>query len=104
MTVHSNQYFALVDQNHGGEKEWCNYACNYVIRIDIPGNILVCMANWIISCRLGLAEDGDWLGEVAFSDSGYTKFVIHSRTVSLQLEDKNASKYSFKCFPHTRYM
>ena len=24
MTVHINQYFALMDQNHGGEKEWRN--------------------------------------------------------------------------------
>ena len=45
MIVHINQYFALVDQNHGGEKEWRNYECNYVMRIDIPENILAFMAN-----------------------------------------------------------
>ena len=62
MTVHINQYFAWMDQKHGAEKEWCNYVCNNVMLIDIPGNILVFMANWIISCHLGLAEDGDSLG------------------------------------------
>ena len=59
MTVHINQYFACMDQKHGGEKEWRNYVCNYVMLIDITGNILVFMANSIISCQLGLAEDGD---------------------------------------------
>ena len=33
MTFHINQYFALMDQNRGGEKEWRNYVCNYVMRI-----------------------------------------------------------------------
>ena len=45
MTVHINQYFALIDQNHGGEKEWRNYVCNYIMHIDISGNTLVFMAN-----------------------------------------------------------
>ena len=45
MTVHINQYFAGMDQKHGGEKEWRNYVFNYVMLIDIPGNILVFMAN-----------------------------------------------------------
>ena len=62
MTVHINQYFAWMDQKHGGEKEWRNYVCNYVMLIDIPGNILVFMAILIISCHLGLTEDGDSLG------------------------------------------
>ena len=62
MTFHINQYFAFMDQNHGVEKEWRNYVCNYVMCIDIPGNILVFMANLIISCHLGLTEVGDSLG------------------------------------------
>ena len=41
MTVRINQYFAWMDQKHGGEKEWRNYVLNY----DIPGNRLVFMAN-----------------------------------------------------------
>ena len=45
MTVHINQCFAWMDQKHGAEKEWCNHVCNYVMLIDIPGNILVFMAN-----------------------------------------------------------
>ena len=45
MTVHINQYFASMDLNQGGEKEWRNYVCNYIMRIDIPGNIFVFMAN-----------------------------------------------------------
>ena len=59
MTVNKNQYIALIDQNHEGEKEWRSYVCNSVMRMDIPGNILLFMANLIISCHLGLTEEGD---------------------------------------------
>ena len=61
-----------MNQNHGGEKKWRNYLCNYVMRIDFQGIILIFMANSNISCHLGLAEDR--LGEVAFSDPGNMKF------------------------------
>ena len=50
-----------MDQNHGGEKKWRKYVCNYVICIDIPGNILVFDSNSIIFRHLGLAEDGKWV-------------------------------------------
>ena len=39
MTVHINQYFALMDQNHGGEKEWRNYLRNNVMGTDIHGQL-----------------------------------------------------------------
>ena len=75
MTVHINQYFALMDQNHGGEKEWGNYVCNYVTCIYIPGNIIVFMADWIISCHLSLAKDGDWVKlHYQILGPGYMKF------------------------------
>ena len=45
MTVHINQHYALMDLNHGGEKEWRNYVCKYVMLIDIPGKIPVFTAN-----------------------------------------------------------
>ena len=61
MTVHIYQYFALMDQNHGGEKKLRKYVCNYVICIDIPGKILVFDANSIIFRHSGLAEDGQWV-------------------------------------------
>ena len=46
MTIHINHYFSWMDQKHGGEKEKeRNYVCIYVMLIDIPGSILVFMAN-----------------------------------------------------------
>ena len=36
MTVHINQFFALMDQNHGGEKKWRNMcvimSCAYIFQ------------------------------------------------------------------------
>ena len=40
-----------MDQNHGGEEEG---------RDDVHDDVMH-MANHVISCYLGLAEDGDWL-------------------------------------------
>ena len=64
--IHINQHecshkstFCCDGSNHGGEEEWRDDVCDYVMRIDIPGNTFFCMANQVISCHLGLTEDGD---------------------------------------------
>ena len=59
MTVHINKQFAVMDQNHGDDKEWRDDVCNYVMRIDILGNKFFFMGNQVLSCHLGLALDGE---------------------------------------------
>ena len=55
MIVNINQDFALMDKYHGVENKQSNYVCKYLMRINIPENILVFIA----------------IGKVAFSDPGY---------------------------------
>ena len=40
MTVHINQHFAVMDQNHRGEEERRNDVGGFVMHIDIPINLL----------------------------------------------------------------
>ena len=59
--IHINQHecshkstFCCDGSNHGGEEEWRDDVCDYVMRIDIPGNtfFLYGQSSYILPFRL----------------------------------------------------
>ena len=102
MIVHNNQYFAVTNQNHGGEEEgMMMFAIMSWAWISQDKYFCHCQSSYL-AIWIGRRWWVTWLSCIL--RSWLHDILIHSRTVSPQLEDNNESKCISNNFPHPTYM